>query len=145
MVLMDARRRVRQIWGGYSPKIYDGHFLELKQDWFVANVGDDIIVGDNHFSWGRDNQDKFPKLHANFPDPLLGVAADDDDVMSGMSELTKEKKRYNAAVAHARARVESPFGEIKTRWACLQFAFRESREQLDCVVWLALAIHNAKL
>jgi hypothetical protein len=140
--MMDACRRIRQLWGGYSPKIYDGHFLELKKDWFVANVGDDIIVGDNHFSWGRDNPDKFPKLHSNFPDPLRGVTGDD---ISGMTELTKEKKRYNSAVAHARARVESPFGEIKTRWACLQIPFREPREQLDCVVWLALAIHNAKL
>jgi hypothetical protein len=146
MVLVDARRRVRKIWGGYSPKIYDGHFLELKQEWFRANVPNDILVGDNHFTWGRNNPDKFPKLHANYPDPLRGMAADDIvDDMSGMTELTKEKKRYNAAVAHARARVESPFGVIKTCWACLQTPFRESREQLDCIVWLALAIHNTRL
>jgi hypothetical protein len=28
MVIMDARRRVRKIFGGYSPKFHDGNFRE---------------------------------------------------------------------------------------------------------------------
>ena len=142
MVLMDARRRVRMVWGGYSPKLYDGHFVEMKKEWFLSNCPNDVFITDNHFSWARDNRDQFPKTYANYPEPAEKSVPDD---MHGVTVLTAEKKRYNRAVAHCRARVESPFGTIKTLWKVLQKPFMETKEQLDCVFYLALAVHNTKL
>ena len=30
MFVQDLRRRVRKVFGGYSPKVYDGDFLEIQ-------------------------------------------------------------------------------------------------------------------
>ena len=137
MVICDARRRIRKLWGGYSPKVYDGDFLKLNADWFREKTPDDVFIADNHFSWGRD-ESTFPKTFANNPEP---AAAPPDG--SDTEVLTHKRRRNNAAVAHARARVETPFGIVKNKWKSLGKPFGESGEQLDCLVWLGFAVHNA--
>jgi hypothetical protein len=41
MVLSDGLCRVRGMWGGYIPKVYDGTFLELFKDTFKKNFKGD--------------------------------------------------------------------------------------------------------
>ena len=33
MFLQDTKARIRKVWGGYSPKVYDGDVLEIFKDW----------------------------------------------------------------------------------------------------------------
>ncbi len=53
MFLSDGRCRARGLWGGYSPKVYDGTFLELFQDTFKKNSKGAVIVADQHFVNGN--------------------------------------------------------------------------------------------
>jgi len=52
MTLQDAHSRVLKVWGGYSPKLYDGHFLRSHHDFFESLSGAKVI-GDNHFEMGK--------------------------------------------------------------------------------------------
>ena len=49
MVLRDGKGRVMKLWGGYSPKIYDSHFVEAYCDWFEENLLGGFVYGDGHF------------------------------------------------------------------------------------------------
>ena len=42
-----------KMWGGYSPKVFDGNFLELFWDFFEEDLKGAGIVADNHFEWGQ--------------------------------------------------------------------------------------------
>jgi hypothetical protein len=55
---------------------------------------------------------------------------------------TKEKKKYNSAVRNARARVESLFGELSTKFKALDNPWRESKHQLDYMVAFACGLNN---
>ena len=44
--------RVRKIWGGYSPKVYDSHLIEANRDWFEDKLKGAEVVADQHFCWG---------------------------------------------------------------------------------------------
>lgn len=46
MFLLDGKGGVRKLWGGYSPKIYDGTFLELEKEWFEKELNGAVVVGD---------------------------------------------------------------------------------------------------
>ena len=51
LFLTDARGVVRQVWGGYSPKIFDGNATEFLSPWIEANLGGATVVADQHFDW----------------------------------------------------------------------------------------------
>ena len=53
MVISDAKGRIRMVWGGYIPKMYDGEFLENNK--YIINhlFYGAAIIGDNHFSNGK--------------------------------------------------------------------------------------------
>jgi hypothetical protein len=118
--------------------VYDGTALQLKEEWFKANLPNDVVIGDNHFSWARDRPG-FPKFYANY-----AVPAQSED-MEGLAVLTEEKKKYNRAIAHARARIENIFGDMKANlFPVLSRPWLESKEQQTCLVFFAAAVHNRK-
>jgi hypothetical protein len=41
------------MWGGYSPKVYDGDFVELFAEWFEENLSSAGVISDQHFEWGK--------------------------------------------------------------------------------------------
>ena len=36
VVIRDGKRVIRRFWGGFSPKIYDGYFVELERAEFTS-------------------------------------------------------------------------------------------------------------
>lgn len=140
-VICDANRRIRKVWGGYSPKVYDGAFLEITREWFEEKLKGGVIVADTHYAYGRDNI-RDPKFYVPVPKPPKRKK---DDTMVNLSVLTKEQQAKNKAIRQARARVESPFGEVKQKWAALSSPWGESESQLDSLVFLAFGIHNFEL
>jgi len=91
MVLQDANCKIRAVWGGYTPKLHDGEFLKLQQDWIKEHLAGATIIGDNHFSWGNTlNNVKFVTPKA--------CARGDATTMEGVQQLTKEDKKNNKLI-----------------------------------------------
>lgn len=138
MILRDGKGCVRKLWGGYSPKLFDGNFLELKRRWITKHLVGAAIVADTHFEWGKTHF-KEVKFHVPWPQPAAGKRKKGEDVIN---KLTKEKETYNAAVKSVRARVEDTFGIVKQKFEALKSPWAEDDEQLDYLVQIAFGIYN---
>ena len=139
MFLSDANGIIKKIWGGYSPKVYDGHFLELNTSWFAKKLKGAGVFGDFHFSNGKTLLKKKVDFYVPFPKPANFSKRDSG---ADFRKLTKEQQKWNARVAHLRARVEQTFAWLKTKFRCLAKPWAEDSAQLDCVLWLACGIYN---
>lgn len=65
MAVVDAKGRVRRLWGGYSPKVYDGSFLTLNEHYFREHYRGATVIADNHFAQGK-NFSKDVKFLINY-------------------------------------------------------------------------------
>ena len=123
MVLRDGKGRIRHLWGGYSPKVYDGHFIEVNQEFFQEEIQGGKILADNHFSISK-KLFKDPKFYTNYPEPANSrkrKAADMEDLVLE----TKKRKKYNADQHYSRARIEQPFATIKSWFRSLVLPWEE--------------------
>lgn len=137
-VLYDLKRRVRGIWGPYSPKIYDGHWLEFKKEWMEDHLEGAVIVADNHYEYAAGKIGGV-KIHASPKKPSKGDAETD----LGMTVDNAKGKSYRKAVGHLRARVENPFGDWVRRVESLAKPWQDSRELHADLVAVVAATHNS--
>ena len=146
MLIQGAATRILKVWGGYSPKIYDGDFLTINRSKIETLFDGGVIVADNHFSKGR-KLFKNIKFYTNYKKQQQGKKrkradpADDDLV----ANITREQEQFNKQHQSARARVEDPFGWIKRKFKCLGKPWMESQEQLDAMVLFACAVYNCTI
>ena len=68
------------------------------------------------------------------------VQGEDEDDFE--DNITKAQEKFNKQHQKARARIETPFGWIKTKFDTLQFPWLESEDQLDYLVQISVAIYN---
>ena len=105
MILRDTKGRVRKVWGGYSPKLFDGHLIEARKRWWEKHCKGAVMLGDGHFTWARDNLRQVT-FHAPYPTSKKNKKG---EICSKKAiPLTQKQERYNAAVKGLRARVEIP-------------------------------------
>lgn len=138
MALQDATGRVRALWGGYSPKIYDGEFLKVQREWMESHLAGATVLADNHFEWGKQ------RLHGvKF---VTNIKRRTGSTATGerMTTLTKDEQDYNSALSSARARVEGGIGRLKTPFDALKRSFQEGEEQQNCLLWIAVGIENSR-
>ena len=128
-------------FGEDTPQIFDDHFLEARKECLEENLKDATVISDNHFEYGRKNL-KDVEFLVNHKEPKDDSA---DQNLQGVNRLTKEKKLFNKRHRHCRARVESPFGIIKSKFKILNMKFQEDEKQQDFVVKYAFGFHNASL
>lgn len=141
MTVITLMGEVVQMWGGYSPKVFDGHFLEAQAQWFERHAKGLKIAADAHFSAGnRLFQD--PKFFTPTVRRGMKRKRDDENNSAARSHLTKAQKKVNKQIRAIRARVEHPYAKIRNKWKTLDGVFWESEQQLDCLVWYATALHN---
>ena len=141
MVLMDGEGKVRSIWGGYSPKVYDGDFLELNKKWLEKKLEGATVVADTHFEWGSKHLE-----HVDFKTPIpqpRGRRKLTSDRVKIPKKLTHEQEKYNTHVYSAQSRVENPFGRMEAKVDALTKPWREGKTQLDYLVLLAAALINS--
>ena len=50
MIIRDGAGNICRVWGGYTPKLYDGDFLEVHKDEIEHDFTYGVILADNHFS-----------------------------------------------------------------------------------------------
>ncbi len=141
MVICDARRRARRVWGPYSPKLYDGDFIAAACKTIDNDFPDTKILADNHFAQAN-NYCKKAMFLVNHKEP---AQPKDKEMLKGLQKLTKKELSYNEAHRKARARVESPFGQIKTMFKSLKTAYRKNEEEQEKLVYIAFAIHNVNI
>ena len=140
MILADAHRRVRKIWGGYSPKVFDGDFILLTKDWIEEKLSGVASIGDNHFKSGA----KILRSHVLYA-PMKKPPNTKKTTYKGLKSETKSQKIERRALKAIRSRIESPFGEIKNKFISLSKPFGESKKQQSYVVEFAFGVHNSLL
>ena len=143
MTVRDGDGCFVNVWGGYSPKVHDGTFLDICKSEFLRLFDGSCIIGDNHFSRGKKIFKNRIKFHTNYAirtkeKKRLGVDEDCDYV----DNITKANQKYNSDHQDARARVENPFGWAKEKFPLLDSAWRESVEHLDHMMLFSFGLYN---
>jgi len=72
MFIQDGSTRIRSVIGGYSPKKYNGHFLEDKKEYLEDILDGSVVVADNHFQAGRNLFENITFL-VNYPEKKMNV------------------------------------------------------------------------
>jgi DDE superfamily endonuclease len=154
-MLCDAHGSVQKLWGGYSPKIYDGDWIKILKETLVEQFEGAHIIADTHFETGNrtmkdiggEEKVKFyhPISHPRGRKRKKTTTDFDDDPSCGQKKLTAAQTLWNEKVSHIRARVESPFGLVKQKWGGLGGVFYEDKQQQNYLVYIAIGVHNYTL
>jgi hypothetical protein len=139
MTLSDGRNVIRQIWGGYSPKVYDGHFIDVIKGQLNDTIPGTGILADSHFHLARA---AIPKVTIFAPKPEQ--TAINPETQEEYSKLTKEEQKRNGEIRAKRARVEQLYSSIKSQMGSLKLPWTEDLKQLDNVVYFSAGVHNWK-
>ena len=149
-IIIDARGVVQKVWGGYSPKMYDGDWIKLCADDLCSNFDGAHILGDIYYELGNRvmkgiQAENNVKFYVPFAEPRRRKckrSLTEEDPSLGVSKLSKAQLSWNLKISKLRARVESPFGLVKDRWELLGSVFYEDDEQQDRLVQIVFATHN---
>ena len=94
---------MRKYWGGYSPKVYDGAFIEImRHDWNKILRGA-CVVADCHFE----------RASALLPDVSFVTPVPAPRGVKRLTVLTAEQEKWNCKVHKVRRHIELPFAIIK--------------------------------
>jgi hypothetical protein len=137
LVLFDGKGKVRQWWGGYTPKLFDGHALQLEKRWLKRNLQGGRVIADQHFAWGTKLSKKV-RFHIKFKKHR--IPGKKGQMKLG---LTKKETVYNRGVNQVRARVESWFGKMGKKVAQLGNIWYGSDEEQDSLVSFAIGVLNS--
>jgi hypothetical protein len=138
--LCDAEGQIKKIWGGYSPKIYDGDWLEMNARWLEKKLAGANVIADTHFEWGTKNLTK-----VNFVTPIPKPRGRRKRDLGGRpipKTLTKKEATFTQHVHSVRSRVENVFGRLGQKIDALTVPFREGKKQLDYLVWFGAGLLN---
>ena len=138
LVLADGDLYVRQVFGGYSPKLYDGHATVFLKTWIEEHLNNGVIIADQHFEWAAKRLDsiQFYTPIKSPPNPSHQTS------LLNARVLTKKQIDYNSSHSHLRARIEMLFGWVKNTFLCFSQPFPEELEQLDLIFIYVIGIHN---
>eukprot|EP01133_Synstelium_polycarpum_P020418 gene20418-24500_t len=142
MMVTGGRGIIHKVWGPYSPKTYDGDFLKLRDDELSVVLRGCTVAADCHFEYGR-TKDAIPGVTflVPYPKKTKGKREVDGDHSAGLDD---RHANYNRIVRSVRARVESPFGLMKRRFAALNGPFGEEEIQLKYLVNFASVVENMR-
>jgi hypothetical protein len=141
MIITDASTRIRYFRVGYTPKLYDGHFLKLYQEELGDKFENPIIAGNQHFDYGAKNFRKIQFIvpYKAAPNRRSKTSSDDESI------LCKSITIHNQSLTAAKALVESLFGVIKTKFKSLATPWKEELEQQDLLMKFAVGLYNYEL
>lgn len=144
MVITDFQGRIQEVFGGYSPKVYDAHFVQIMKSHFVKNYSKAIFLADNHFSSVNDYFE-YPKFYCPTRETNTNSDSVDPETQEGLNTLTKKQQMKNNAIRVARGKVERPFAVTKTKFQALEEKWKEELPQLTYLFFVACAVHNEML
>lgn len=142
MCIRDGKGKVRKLWGGYTPKLYDSHFIKLKRKKFNKRMKGVHMIADQHFEYANESLTETKiwtnKKKEKSKKRKRDESEDEDQI------LTKADTTYNATHNRLRNRVENIFGFVSNLFQSLKEPWAESDAQLDRLVFFAMAVYNAK-
>lgn len=141
MFLRNKKGKVRKMWGGYSPKTFDGDWLKCNTEWLEENLNGSAVVADNHFMWRKKHLKKVT-FHVNSAEKRCCQEDSSDSIEDSIS---KAKRKYSRSVEEARARVENLFGQMTTMFETLKKPWTMSDEQQNYLVATAAGIVNSRI
>jgi hypothetical protein len=124
--VVNGRSKAVWITSGYSPKQHDGAYVVDHRHEFEQNFADGHFIGDEHY---------------NKPKRLLHNPSFSAPHRAG-HHLTAAQQKENRDLRIHRARVEMPFGWIKSTFEALNQPWAWDLEQQDCLVSFAVGIWN---
>lgn len=137
-MLRNAGGRIIKAWGGYSPKLMDSIFVEVKKRWLSKHLKGATVVADNHYSVAQRLVDNVTYL---VPSEKQDVEDNNKDKQLRKT-LTKKQQKRSQQISSVRSRVEHPFAWITQHFNWLSKPFAEEPEQLDALVWMAIGAYN---
>lgn len=165
MVVRDGKGVVVKLWGGYTPKLYDDHFVEAHREEFDEFFKKGKMFGDGHFSYGAKYVEEVEfltpiKSRKGVREERAGDEGDPYDFEESEEESEEEEEtddeeeeeeraryeeEWNGAIKTIRARVENIFGFLKNNIRALKEKFAESPRQHDALGWYAVGMYNCKM
>ena len=138
MVLLDGNGQIRFITPGYTPKLYDGHWLEANKYFIEEKFKGGTIIGDTHFEKG---EHLFTNVSFKTPikEPRQKKRRSDG---VEVPQLNQKSQDYNEKHKELRTRVELPFARIQNLFNTLNRPFEEGIEKLEYLVLIACIILN---
>jgi hypothetical protein len=141
IVLRDATGQMCKVWGGFSPKFYDGAFIEQKHHTLDRKLAGAYVIADHHFASGQAFLKKVTIMTQHSKRSVTEVNPDGDP----LELLNKEKQAFNEAHKKVRARVENIFGLVKLQFKRLTQPWSEDdMQQHNYAVITALGVINLK-
>ena len=144
MVFSDGDSVVRQAWGGYSPKVYDAHFLRIVKPWIEEKCQGMSIIGDTHFFSAAEFITD-PRIVA-MPPPQATI-----ELLHrrNFAQNTAEVETRCRQVAEVRANVEQVFASIEKMSEFLAAGpyckWQDRPEELDHVFYFCVGVHNRNI
>jgi hypothetical protein len=138
LVIMDGSNVVRAVLGGYSPKVYDSHAIEIVKPWFEDQLAGAVILADQHFAAAGKSL-RNVKIFSPIRKPNCKKRKRS---LTDVQLLTQKQQSYNQKLAHLRARIEEPFGWISNHFKALDKPWELSMDQMDAAVTYALGCYS---
>jgi hypothetical protein len=91
--------------GGYSPKIYDSHWLEANKYDLESNLQNAIIIADTHYNHCKIKLNGITFICAKEKPKKKNKKSNSRDI----TVLTKKDEERNSHIKTVRAKVENPF------------------------------------
>ena len=148
MMLSDGKTRIRRLWGGFSPKVYDSDStLQILPPLAERLKGVDLIA-DNHFLSTAKALAGRICIHAPTAERDRSETEFDEETIRtgvGLSFPTREESQRNASIRHLRSPVERPFGKLKTLFKCFKPYWPGNPERQNKAVYFACGVHNWRI
>ena len=84
MAIVDGKSKVRFLSNGYSPKVYDGHWLEINKHIIEEKLLGSTIIADKYFEKGA-NQFSNCDFITPVPEPRGTKRRNDDSLVSQLN------------------------------------------------------------
>ena len=139
MLLSDGNGIPLKVWGGYSPKAYDGHWVCFSRDWFNKHLKPTTIIADSHF-WSAQDELKNVNLCPIMPltvKPINGIVRIGRLKFNVNDSTFKNKQKEMKSM---RSAVERQFAQIKNNFVSLQKKFRGEKFDLDNLIKFSAAV-----
>ena len=140
MVIADTEGKIHLISRGYSPKVYDGHWMQVKAEDLERNFQGGVFLADTHFKLKE--AIRGVKMYSTQSESR---ATPEQQIDSDIEELIGWEKSRNASIRRGRAKLENLISSLKGPWKILCSPWKEELNQLTYLIHITAAVHNLSL